>query len=274
MKFKENIHQLKTIFTHAKILQKDCINSIISPDYLEQATATLKNYTNCAPLIHYLAATRSIKALKTIIIQGADVNALDDEGYTPAHYAAFFGFESVLELLKENGANLTILSSNKQTVIHCAAASSFNTIHTFAFLLHQRIDPFQKDDSDQTALHYANTIQTFFNLCFEIEKNNYKKYQSPPPTMIYRQFLEGFCSDFLMFQLINKQPQTKKSLMNSSEFELDVKTNGTQEAITTLINQQELSKKIKSMTISFLQSFNDIGSLDELSVDHTNTGFR
>ena len=48
----------------------------------------------------------NIKAVKQHIADGADVNAMDDDGWTPLHYAALDGYKDIADLLIAKGADV------------------------------------------------------------------------------------------------------------------------------------------------------------------------
>ena len=52
----------------------------------------------------------NIEAVKQAIAAGADVNAKDDEGLTPLHYAAYYSHKETVELLITEGADLNAKS--------------------------------------------------------------------------------------------------------------------------------------------------------------------
>ena len=56
---------------------------------------------------------------------GCDLGQADDGGETPAHYAAFFGFEGCLRLLKETGCDLGQADSRGRTPAHRAAVKGY-----------------------------------------------------------------------------------------------------------------------------------------------------
>ena len=60
--------------------------------------------------IHEAALAGNIEAVKQAIADGADVNALGDEGETPLHQAALGGHKEVAELLIAKGADLNAKS--------------------------------------------------------------------------------------------------------------------------------------------------------------------
>ncbi len=66
--------------------------------------ATLYGYSSGADL-HEVAANGDLAAVKRLIEQGADVNARNEDGWTPLHTAAFMGHRDVVELLRRHGGH-------------------------------------------------------------------------------------------------------------------------------------------------------------------------
>ena len=60
----------------------------------------------CRPPLHVAAREGRKDIAEELIVQGADVNARDDSGWTPLHFAASGGHEDVAELLISKGANV------------------------------------------------------------------------------------------------------------------------------------------------------------------------
>ena len=56
--------------------------------------------------IHRAASTGNIEVVKQHLAAGTDVNAKNDDGYTPLHYAAFNGHKEIAELLIAKGADV------------------------------------------------------------------------------------------------------------------------------------------------------------------------
>jgi ankyrin repeat protein len=63
----------------------------------------------------------SLEDVKILVSRGADVNAVDNDGYTPLHMAAMSGYADKAGYLLENGANLQVLTKYGATPLHLAA---------------------------------------------------------------------------------------------------------------------------------------------------------
>ena len=59
----------------------------------------------------------SIKDIQEYISQGADVNAMTADGYTPLMYAAMFNTAESVRLLIENGADVNVKNFQRQTAL-------------------------------------------------------------------------------------------------------------------------------------------------------------
>ena len=79
----------------------------------------------CGPSvdIHQAAKDGNIKAVKQHLADGVDVNAKQQNGFTPLHLAAFTDRMEVVELLIENGANVNAKDNVGGTSLHPAAAA-------------------------------------------------------------------------------------------------------------------------------------------------------
>lgn len=91
--------------------------------------------------------------VKYLIEYGVNVNARDDNGYTPLHAAAYGGYLDVIKYLIEKGADVNA-DNNGYTPLHTAA----NTDHldVVKYLIDRGADVNAKSDSGRTPLHNAS----------------------------------------------------------------------------------------------------------------------
>lgn len=61
--------------------------------------------------------------MKRLIERGADVNAVNDGGWTPLHHAIEKGHENVVRMLIGAGANVNVRQNDGWTPLHQAVAS-------------------------------------------------------------------------------------------------------------------------------------------------------
>ncbi|MEY3202269.1 MAG: hypothetical protein RIR70_1819 [Pseudomonadota bacterium] len=71
--------------------------------------------------LHHAAEHRQVEAIRTLLANGARVDAANDEGCTAAHIAASLGDVASLEVLRAAGANLDARSKSRTTPLHWAA---------------------------------------------------------------------------------------------------------------------------------------------------------
>ena len=62
----------------------------------------------------------ALEAAKLTVELGADINAVDENGYTPLHGAAYVGANSIIQFLADKGANLDARDKFKQTPLSIA----------------------------------------------------------------------------------------------------------------------------------------------------------
>ena len=87
------------------------------------------------------------------------VNAKNDRGITPIHYASFVGDIKIIELLLKYGADYKILTERKLNVIHYAAQGNKPSSLMFFYLNYKNENVFemikQQDSGGSTPLHWA-----------------------------------------------------------------------------------------------------------------------
>ena len=91
------------------------------------------------------------------------INKQNDQGIAPIHYASFRGDVSIIKLLIENGADMTITTKRKLNVIHyCAQGNKPNSLIYFYLKMRENTDknnPYElitnKDSGGSTSLHWA-----------------------------------------------------------------------------------------------------------------------
>lgn len=79
-----------------------------------------KNNNGTAPL-HYASSGKHLDIQKYLIEKGADVNAKERDLSTPLHYAAVRNHQEGASLLIAKGANINALDNEKHTPLHLAA---------------------------------------------------------------------------------------------------------------------------------------------------------
>jgi len=78
--------------------------------------------------IHEAVGRGNIEAVKQHLAAGADVNAKDENGWTPLHYAANIGYKEIAELLIANGADVKMTLMSLMTPLHGAAGRGHTEI--------------------------------------------------------------------------------------------------------------------------------------------------
>ena len=78
--------------------------------------------------LHFASCSGALAKVKTLIEQGADINATDEAGKTALHYAANNGHRDVIEFLVGKGADLSSINKDGLTPVECAMMREHRSI--------------------------------------------------------------------------------------------------------------------------------------------------
>ena len=68
--------------------------------------------------IHSEIQNGNLNNVRTLIQNGADIEAVGPSKWTPVHYAVRYGQEDILDLLLSNGANIEAKDSSRKTPLN------------------------------------------------------------------------------------------------------------------------------------------------------------
>jgi ankyrin repeat protein len=108
------------------------------------------------PLIHIAIKSSSLKSLKFLIDNGADVNAKNLKGTTALHYATMLSQDDSVKLLIQNKADVNAKDLKGITALHYATVLSQDD--SVKLLIQNKADVNAKDLNGATALHYATEL--------------------------------------------------------------------------------------------------------------------
>jgi ankyrin repeat protein len=103
--------------------------------------------------LHRFAGEGDIEKVRSLITQGADVNAKDKDSITPLHYAAKKGHTDVAEFLVSKGAEVNIKSYTDSTPLYFAAAKGHKGVAVL--LIAKGADVNAKNKQGRTPLSLA-----------------------------------------------------------------------------------------------------------------------
>ncbi len=116
------------------------------------------------PSLHDACSRRNITAVKQLIHEGANVNVLDKNEYTPLYHACFWNRLEIARFLIEHGADVNASTTHfKSTPLH--SACFFANLSFVELFLKNNANVNVQNLEENTPLHFA--VQ---NKCIEIVK--------------------------------------------------------------------------------------------------------
>ena len=79
-------------------------------------------------MLHQAVRDRDIKQIQVLLSEGNSVNEKDWLGYAPLHWAVYFGYADVAELLLDSGANPNLMSDTGRTPLEITKAMDYELI--------------------------------------------------------------------------------------------------------------------------------------------------
>jgi len=125
---------------------------------LQQADGHLPRGSRGEALLHsatsWLRAENRLALMTILLDAGVDVNAQDDGGLTPLHWAAGSGCVECVRLLIERGADIDARRNDGRTPLHTTASETLN------LLLYAGADLRAQDKAGRVPLHTSMISDT------------------------------------------------------------------------------------------------------------------
>eukprot|EP00796_Vickermania_ingenoplastis_P005312 gene5312-3814_t len=100
--------------------------------YISQGGCVTEGDENKMTMLHHLAFSGKVELVKLLLeaqkTQNVDLDASDNDGWTPLHYAADRGHADVVRFLLEEGASVGPKDSSRRTPLHLAALGNRSAV--------------------------------------------------------------------------------------------------------------------------------------------------
>jgi ankyrin repeat protein len=113
----------------------------------------------------------SLQLIEILFNGGADLEAIDFNGRTPLHRAAYHNKVGAARLLLEKGANIAARDSNGDTPLHSACMPRRDPERLLSVLLEWGADVNSKNSNGETAVHAVSRYSTLTTLKLLLEKD-------------------------------------------------------------------------------------------------------
>lgn len=140
------------LFKAIKGNKYDIVEKILAENPENSGLVNAKDEFGLTPL-HYAARNGYLNIVKLLIENGADINAKDDFGSTILCAAAWGGHLEIVKLLIENGADVRAKDEDEHTPLHLAAMKGHLDI--VKFLIENGADVRAKNKYENNPLHFA-----------------------------------------------------------------------------------------------------------------------
>ena len=194
-------------------------NDVVGVGFFSKAGSALVNKQNIggATALHIAAREANLEIVKILVENGADVNLVDNEGWTPAMRAALVGDAKIIDFLISKGAKLNQTNVVGESAIIHAATSSCSTCLGAMFEKYNFIK----------LMNFA-LLKTQLNSAFEIAHN----HENQELQTIINAYLD---------KVIKSEPLISQSSDQAEVIESDLGAIGN--GVKSLINK--IDKKIK-----------------------------